>query len=318
MSVRYLRGNKGRFRGSVPAGPVAPPPVTISSVLSDADDDPSQSEDGLADAWVAFEQSKKHSASADPAALAAEALANYRQRASEATNQDDLYDAEDAYHAEIANIPLGHMNCRLDAAWREYGSIDDFPSDYAPAPSPWNESHGWLYVVAARSTNPTALSQVWDAAEIISRGADEMDPRLDTADSVRLHLLEINYHTPPAVIEAAYDEERLDQMMEDPESDYVEHLVRVPAATQSMSPELQERIAIRIGEWAERSPECAQDIDDAARDLGATVDSENEAVIPVFLMDANQQVLARFANSPSRAVASSVRAAASGYSYQAS
>lgn len=318
MSVKYLRGPNGRFRGSVPAGPVAPPPLAIASVLSDGEEEPSPSTDDLADAWTAYEQSKKHSSSADPAALATEALEAYRRRASEATSQDDLYDAEDAYHTEIANIPLGHMNCRLDAAWQEYASIDELSDHYTRAPSPWNESHGWLYTVAARSSNPTALHQVWDAAEIISRGADDMDPRLDTANAVRLHLLEINAHTPPAVIEAAYEEDRLDQMMADPESDYVEHIVRIPAAAQSMSPEIQERIAVRIGEWAERSPESAQDIDDAAFDLGAAVESEDEAVIPVFLMSVKQQTLARFANSPSRAVAASVRAAAAGYSYQAS
>jgi hypothetical protein len=306
MNVKYVKGPNGKFRGSLPKGRVAPIlPPTLDSTFDEGTNDDSEA-DGIVDVWVAYERSKRTSTDTDAVTLAEQAIANYRRRASESMSQDDLYEAQEAFHSEIAAIPLGRLETNLDAAWWEYQNLegaDDTSNHPDAAP------HGWLLAVAASGRSSEALKQAWCAAEELAHRCDDADPRLDTADAVRMHLLEFNPRTPAEVFESAYDENRLSLMQNTPESDYADHLVRLPVSTVSLPRSLRENVARRLAEWAEASMENAEDIDDAARGI----EGGDSPRIPVFLTDIDSAIAQRYVTSPSNAIAKSCAAAEEGF-----
>lgn len=307
MSVKYVKGPGGKFRGSLPSSKATNPAKPFTGVVEPQDEltDGIGALHSLDDAWTAFERTKTSGGEADPVATARQALRDYHERAAAATSQDDLYEAQDIYLQEIDSIPLGRVDADLSHAWAAYRSLGDLEETSAPTPS--REPHGWLLAVAMHGRDPKALEQVWHASDILARTAENEDPRLETVANARLYLLEMNPHTPRSVFEDAYSAERLDAMRDTPESDYALHLVRLPVGAVSLSHTTKEDIARRIGEWAQESKENAEDIDDAAEEANGS------KLIPVFLSGIDRRVIAPFKDSPSRAVAASVNAAEEGY-----
>lgn len=306
LNVKYVRGPGGKFRGSLPKGKVAPLLPPSSDCAMEGDELPSADAGGVVDAWIAFERSKRNSSDDDALVLAHRALEDYQRRTSEAMSQDDLYEAQEIYLTEVAEIPLGHLDTNVEEAWAEYQRLDPEASSES---TPQSAPHGWLLVVAANSRSGEALHQAWEASDEIASKSDDGDPRLDTVDAVRLQLLEFNTKTPASVFESAYGPERLDAMKASPEGDYVEHLVRLPVGAAAISRQLRDDVARRLGDWAEENEHYAEDIDDAARDFYPG----DEPRIPVFLTDIDSSIVERYSASPSRAIAASCGAAEQGF-----
>jgi len=311
MSVKYRKGPDGKFQGRFPdeksMRPSQPFPTGLG--LSDKDLD-ARDPDSLNAAWMAYERSKKNTGHEDPLILAKEALNNYRNRVNTSMGQDDLYEAQEIYHSEIANIPLGNLDTDISHAWEVYRSMEITPVGENGA---GQEPHGWIVVVAAHSDDPKALEQVWEATNELCEVADDMDPRLDSVDAARLQILEYNDRAPTSIFIDAYGSRRLESMSENPESDYSDHLVRLPVSSVVLPRDLRTDVARRICEWAERSSENAEDIDDATRDASGLTDDSKTPLIPVLMTDIDSRVLAPYRNSKSRSVAASIQAADSGY-----